>query len=220
MCRLAGAVGCVMSFKVWGFLAVCTAIVLVIALHRTAVTASYLRGYAEAKADSTELWTKAVQVQQQQLQAEFKRQLTNANNAVTALRAANRDIAQRELLLRQEIDYVTTHYRQSPAAQPEPLPACIFTNGFVGVYNRAISPGGAASAAMPAADTAAGTNTAASASATAATTEDALRPSNIRQRDILHHIAEYGSRCQSIEAQLNQLLDYLESINRGKTDGS
>lgn len=211
MCGLVGATGCVMSFKVWVFLAVTAGIVIVLALHRTAVTASYLRGYAEAKADSAVVWTKAVQKQQQQLQAEFKRQLDTANSAVTALRAANRDIAQREVLLRQEIDYVTTHYRQRPDAEPEPLPACIFTHGFVSVYNGAISPGGATTDTVPAADPATRTDTTAS----AARASETLQPSDISQRDILHHITGYGSRCQAIEQQLNQLLDYLESINKG-----
>lgn len=205
-----------MSFKVWAFIAISTAIVIVLALHRTAVTASYLRGYAEAKADSAEVWSMAIQQQQQQMQAEFERQLEAANTAVTALSAANRDIAQREQQLRQEIDYVTTHYRQSPVAEPEPLPACIFTNGFVSVYNGAISPGGAITTTVPAASSAARADT----TANAAEAIDALQPSDISQRDILHHISGYGSRCQAIETQLNGLIDYLENEQRRQANGS
>ncbi|WP_051219730.1 hypothetical protein [Rheinheimera baltica] len=206
-----------MNFKkhLLAALAIIAAVLAVVAIAQLGLSAikqtSYDAGYSAAEAKQATAVNTALAEQQRTLRAEFTRQLTNANNAVTALRAVNRDIAQRELLLRQEIDYVTTHYRQSPAATPEPLPACIFTHGFVSVYNGAISPGGAASAAMPAADTAAGTDT--TASAATAIEADKLQPSNIQQRDILHHIAGYGSRCQAIEAQLNQLLDYLESIN-------
>lgn len=201
--------------KLLAALAIIAAAVAVVAIAQLGLNAikqtSYDAGYSAAEAANATATSNALAEQQRQLQAEFKRQLNTANSAVTALRTANRDIAQRELLLRQEIDYVTTHYRQSPAAAPELLPACIFTNGFVSVYNGAISDGSTTTATVPAADPAAGANTTAS----AATTADALQPSDIKQRDILHHITGYGSRCQSIEAQLNQLLDYLESINKG-----
>ncbi|GAB2927558.1 hypothetical protein [Rheinheimera gaetbuli] len=206
-----------MNFKkhLLAALAIIAAVLAVVAIAQLGLSAikqtSYDAGYSAAEAKHATAVSTALAEQQRTLQAEFKRQLTNANNAVNALRAANRDIAQREQLLLQEIDYVTTHYRPSPAAELEPLPACIFTHGFVSVYNGAISPGGATAAAMPAADTA----TRADTTASAATATDALQPSGIEQRDILHHIAGYGSRCQSIEAQLNQLLDYLESINKG-----
>ena len=183
------------------------------AMHRSAVQNSYFAGYAEAQADTADTWAKALQVQQQQREAEFTRQLNVANSAVTALRQANRHIAAREQQLRQEINDVTTHYRQSPAATPEPLPECIFTTGFVGLYNSAISPSSAATATVPTADPAARANRAASTTATAANPTDPLQPSNIGQRDILQHITQYGGRCQSIEAQLNQLLDYLNNLN-------
>lgn len=191
------------------------------AMHRSAVQNSYFAGYAEAQADTADTWAKALQVQQQQREAEFTRQLNAANSAVTALRQANRHIAAREQQLRQEINDVTTHYRQSPAATPEPLPECIFTTGFVGLYNSAISPGSADTTALPTADPAARANRAASTTAPVATPVDPLQPSNIGQRDILQHITQYGGRCQQIETQLIQLLDYLEKINnRSTADGS
>lgn len=200
-----------MTIKFWHGIAAIGVIWLLLALHRSAVDSSYLTGFADAKADSAQVWAKAIKEQQEQLQTEFKRQLTNANNAVITLRNANREISQREQLLQQEIDYVTTLYRESAAAKLEPLPRCVFTAGFVSVYNGAISPNSAADTTLPAADITAGINRAPS----AATVADALQPSNISQRDILHHITGYGSRCQSIEQQLNQLLDYLENINKG-----
>lgn len=177
---------------------------------------SYDAGFNASEAAQATAKSKALAEQQRQLQAEFKRQLDTAYSAITALRAANRDIAKREQQLRQEIDYVTTHYRQSPAATPEPLPACIFTAGFVSVYNGAISPGGAITTTVPVASSAARADT------TANTTEalDALQPSDISQRDILHHISGYGSRCQAIETQLNGLIDYLENEQRRQANGS
>lgn len=182
---------------------------------------SYLNGYADAKADSAQATSRALEAQYQQLNAEFNRQLGQANKAVTALRQANQAIAKREQQLRQEINHVTTHYRDTPAARPEPLPECIFTTGFVGLYNQAISPAKPGAAAVPAATPAAGANRAASTTAPVAATADPLQPSNIGQRDILQHITEYGSRCQQIETQLIQLLDYLEKINnRSTADGS
>lgn len=174
---------------------------------------SYLNGYADAKADSAQATSRALEAQYQQLNAEFNRQLGQANKAVTALRQANQAIAKREQQLRQEINHVTTHYRDTPAARPEPLPECIFTTGFVGLYNHAISPAKPGTAAVPAATPAAGANRAPSTAAVAAASIDPLKPSAITQRDILAHITAYGSRCQAIEGQLNQLLDYLEHIN-------
>lgn len=183
-----------------------------LAVHTLKET-SYHAGYSAAEAEHAKALNAALLLQKKQLEAEFTRQLNAANSAVTALRQANRDIAAREQQLRQEINNVTTHYRQSPAATPVPLPECIFTTGFVGLYNSAISPGSATGATVPAADPAARANRAASTTAPVATPADPLQPSNIGQRDILQHITEYGSRCQFIEAQLNQLLDYLDNIN-------
>lgn len=174
---------------------------------------SYLNGYADAKADSAQATSRALEAQYQQLNAEFNRQLGQANKAVTALRQANQAIAKREQQLRQEINHVTTHYRDTPAARPEPLPECIFTTGFVGLYNQAISPAKPGAAAVPATAPAAGANRTPGTAPAAAAGVDPLKPSAITQRDILAHITAYGSRCQTIETQLNQLLDYLEHIN-------
>lgn len=206
--------------KLLAALAIIAAALAVVAIAWLGLSAikqtSYDAGYNAAEAKQATAVSTALAEQQRTLQAEFKRQLDTANSAVTALKAANRDIAQRELLLRQEIDYVTTLYQKSLDAEPEPLPACIFTNGFVSVYNGAISDDGNSIATMPAASSAGGTDTTAS----RATAADALQPSGINQRDILHHITGYGSRCQAIETQLNGLIDYLENEQRRNANGS
>jgi hypothetical protein len=88
------------------------------------------------------------------------------------------------------------------------LPECIFTNGFVGLYNESIWP-----INLPTIDIAAGTDgkTGAAAPVGAHGIASAKAPSGIRQRDILHHINAYGERCLTIEAQLNGLIDYLQN---------
>lgn len=189
------------------------------AMHRSAVQNSYFAGYAEAQADTADTWAKALQVQQQQREAEFTRQLNAANAANAAIRAEKAALAQREQDLKKEIDYVTTHYRAGPTAEPKPLPSCIFTTGFVGVYNSAIGVKPDTTATMPA--TGATQRTAAAAStATAISTPDALQPSGVRQADILQHLTGYGARCLAIEAQLNGLIDYVEQEQRRNTDGT
>lgn len=189
------------------------------AMHKAAVHNSYLAGYADANAKNAEALAMALQAQQQTLQAEFTRQLNTANAANAAIRAEKAALAQREQDLKKEIDYVTTHYRAGPTAEPKPLPACIFTTGFVGVYNSAIGAKPDITATMPA--TGATQRTAAAASTTTAiSAPDALQPSGVRQADILQHLTGYGARCLAIEAQLNGLIDYVEQEQRRNTDGT
>ncbi|MBZ9612155.1 hypothetical protein [Rheinheimera maricola] len=187
-------------------------------------TASYQAGFAAAEAKQVTALNVALAKQQRQLEAEFTRKLTTANNANAAIRAEKHALAQRAANLEKEIDYVTTHYRAGPAAQPELLPACIFTTGFVGLYNNAI---GATTAVggdtMPASSATGDTQRTDSATNTAPTTtteNDKLRPSGVAQADILQHVAGYGARCLAIEAQLNGLIDYLENEQRRDANGT
>jgi len=187
-------------------------------------TASYEAGFAAAEAKQAIALNAALAEQQRLLEAEFTLKLTTANNANAAIRAEKNALAQRAATLEKEIDYVTTHYRAGPAAQPKPLPACIFTTGFVGLYNNAI---GATSAVigdtMPASSANGDTQRTDGATNTATTTaaeSDKLQPSNIKQADILQHVTEYGARCMAIEAQLNGLIDYLENEQRRQANGT
>ena len=184
-------------------------------------TASYQAGFAAAEVANANAVSTALVAQQKTLQAEFTRQLNTANTA--NIRAEKHALAQRARALEEEIDYVTTRYRTGPLAQPEPLPACIFTTGFVGLYNSAIGATAATGGNTLPASSATGvtkrTDTAANAAATASTESDALRPSGIGQADILQHVTGYGARCLALEAQLNGLIDHLEKEQRRSTDG-
>lgn len=142
--------------------------------HATAVAAAT----AQALAKERELAATAHQLGFQLLQAQ-------------ARHAADTD------QLKRSIPRVTSQYRPAPGAPLQPVPQCVFTHGFVGVYNAAIG-----AADLPAADTAAG-------AADAANPAAAL-DAGLQQADILAHITDYGQRCRDIASQLNRLLDWHE----------
>jgi len=144
-------------------------------------------------------------------------QLQAADLAVTELLQQQAQTTATIARLQGEIEHVTSTWLPPGKTAPEPLPHCVFTNGFVRVYNDSISPGAghstaSVSAAVPAAP-AQGTPQAATA------VDTSLRASDIEQADILQHITQYGGRCQDIETQLNQLLDYLEKQQPQGTAG-
>lgn len=99
--------------------------------------------------------------------------------------------------LKRRIPRVTSQYRPAPGAPLQPVPQCVFTRGFVGVYNAAIG-----AAPVPATDASAG-------AADAADPAEAL-DSGVQQADVLEHVTDYGRRSRDIEAQLNRVLDWLE----------
>lgn len=99
--------------------------------------------------------------------------------------------------LKRRINRVTSQYRPAPGAPLQPAPRCVFTNGFVGVWNGAIGAG-----AVPATGSAAG-------AVDAADPAEAL-DSGVQQADVLDHITDYGQRCRDIESQLNRVLDWLQ----------
>lgn len=147
----------------------------------------------------------------QQALATKTEQLQAADLAVTELRQQQAQTTATIARLQGEIEHVTSTWLPPGKTAPEPLPDCVFTNGFVRVYNDSISPG-PGSARVPTAVSAASVAGAAQAGAAADTSsiDTSLHPSSVRQTDILQHITQYGGRCQDIESQLNQLLDYLE----------
>ena len=100
--------------------------------------------------------------------------------------------------LKGTIARVTAQYRPAPDAPLQPLPHCVFTNGFVGVWNAAI--GASSGASVPAAGGAVATADQADAGETL--------DSGIEQTDILGNIADFGLRCRDIESQLNSLIDW------------
>lgn len=101
-----------------------------------------------------------------------------------------------------EIDRVNDLYRDALDAQPKPLPACVFTAGWVRVYDEAT---GAIAAGMP---SAADTSRAAAQVAEGRAAEQLN--SGISQRDVLAHHIRYAEQCRSTTAQLDALIDAVE----------
>ncbi|KVP51480.1 hypothetical protein WJ91_01390 [Burkholderia ubonensis] len=103
--------------------------------------------------------------------------------------------------LKRRIPSVTSQYRPAPDAPLEALPRCVFTVGFVSVWNAAAGADGVPATA-PAARAAA-----------PAGADDAL-DSGVRQDDVLAHHVDASRRSRDIESQLNKLIDYIEGETR------
>ncbi|OSO82666.1 hypothetical protein [Burkholderia pseudomallei] len=99
--------------------------------------------------------------------------------------------------LKRRIASVTSQYRPAPDAPLQDLPRCVFSAGFVRVWNAAAGADG-----VPATSAAAG-------AVAAARADDAL-DSGVRQDDILAHHVDASRRSRDIESQLNKLIDYIE----------
>lgn len=99
--------------------------------------------------------------------------------------------------LKGELSRVTTQYRRSLTAAPEPLPACVFTRDFVRLYDEATG-------AYPLPTTQ--HSTGAAASTDSANTAGEL-DSGLTQSQFLEHHIRYAEQCRSITAQLNGLID-------------
>ncbi|BAV74129.1 hypothetical protein PCAU_1920 [Pseudomonas chlororaphis subsp. aurantiaca] len=107
-----------------------------------------------------------------------------------------------------EITHVTKLYRRFIDAQPEPLPACVFTTGFVRVWNAANGVS-TASTAMPAPDTTSGT----AAPSSGAGAADEL-DSGIGQAQILFNQVRNGEQYGACRAQLNRMIDWALNESR------
>jgi multidrug efflux pump subunit AcrA (membrane-fusion protein) len=161
-------------------------------------------GITVAKAQCVADTNSALLLTTQQSLATVQKQLKDADDAVATLRQQKAATDKQLKQLQGEIKYVTSTWIPPGKAVPEPLPHCVYTNGFVRVYNQAIT---LSSPNLPAIAYPSGV------AGTAETTpaiDPSLQPSNVRQSDILQHVTQYGARCNDIESQLNQLLDYLE----------
>lgn len=101
--------------------------------------------------------------------------------------------------LKKEIDRVTSQYRAKPGAPLQPAPRCVYTNGFVGLYNRAIG-----ADAVSSDQSSSGTDAASDTSETV--------DSGVSQQDLLAHAIDNGERCRNITSQLSRLIDYTEGL--------
>lgn len=117
------------------------------------------------------------------------------------------DLAEQQRQHRKTTDYLTGEiarvadlYRKALDADPEPLPACVFTAGFVRVWDEAT--GARARAAVPAA-TDPGRAAAQGAEALAAEQLD----SGLGQGALLAHHVRYAEQCRNTAAQLDALID-------------
>ncbi|MFN3881918.1 MAG: hypothetical protein ACK4L8_10880 [Nitrincola lacisaponensis] len=168
---------------------------------------SYRSGETAAQNACARATAEAIAEHEQKLRQNYEQQMEAADQQVRLLRLERAELLVRQQILNRRIDDVTQTYRSTPESEPQPLPACHFTDGFVRLYNQSIS----AALALPEADTAPGVD---GETGTATLTEaDELALSALQQSDILHHITAYGARCQSIEAQLVSLIDYLKQHN-------
>lgn len=98
-----------------------------------------------------------------------------------------------------EIARVNDLYREALDAQPKPLPACVFTRGFVRVWDEATG-------AVPAAPAGSG---GAAAQSPQADTLDQL-PAGISRSQLLEHHIRYAEQCRNTAAQLDALIDVVQ----------
>lgn len=98
-----------------------------------------------------------------------------------------------------EIARVTTLYRRALDAQPETLPAAVFTTGFVRVWNTA----NGISTAMPTPDSSSGIAASAGSSGTADDLDSGVGQAQVLTNQVRN--AELHSACR---AQLNTLIDW------------
>lgn len=145
----------------------------------------------------------ALIAQQQTLQEQYQHRVDLADQQVTQLRTEKATIEQQAHTLRERIAYVTHHYKPAPTAPAEVLPRCIFTRGFVRLWDNANG-----ATPVPTVTPATGANGESTAAGAADT------PSHVTRADLLENVVANGSRCQRIAAQLNALIDYL---NRTRT---
>ncbi len=99
--------------------------------------------------------------------------------------------------LKRRIASVTSRYRPAPDAPLEALPRCVFTVGFVRVWNAAASTDD-----VPASGASAGT--------IAQAGSDGALDSGVREDDILAYHLDAARRTHDIESQLNKLIDFIE----------
>lgn len=157
----------------------------------------YLYGRHVANEAHEAQQAKAVATAEQTLRKHFAEQLTQADTSVKQLRQQKAHLSAKAKKLEQEIAH---------AARTD----CVFSAGFVGVYNRAIG-----AADMPATGATTGTDRAAT-----ATQPSHPNPSTpvgaVNQQDLLRHVVDYGGQCQALAAQLNALIDYLEQNDESR----
>ena len=128
----------------------------------------------------------------------YRQQVTRANQA-EALMLAERDRHTEHVQqLQERIAHVTTTYRPTAAAAPEPIPHCVFTVGWLRDYNTALGVPGAATGPVA--------SRAGPAPWAAAGTDAELLESGVSPADILAHANDYGRWATRAASQVTALL--------------
>lgn len=175
---------------------------------------AYDTGYAKAQTEGALALEKLHSEHQKQELARARAAEASAKAAAKRLQdeqARNdklaSDLAEQQRQNRKTTDYLTGEiarvadlYREALDAPPKPLPACVFTAGFVRVWDEAT--GARAPAALPAAADPERT-AAQGAEARAAEQLD----SGLSQAALLGHHIRYAEQCRNTAAQLDALID-------------
>jgi hypothetical protein len=185
-------------------------------LHESMLQGAYDKGFDQAQSDG--------QLALEKLRREHTQsELDQARRAADSAKAAAKklldeqarndklvaDLADQQRTNRKTTDRLTGEiarvndlYVKALDAEPEPLPACVFTVGWVRVYDEGT---GAIAAGMPPA-----TDTSrAAAQSTEGRAAEQL-DSGISQRDVLEHHTRYAEQCRNTAAQLDLLIDVVE----------
>ncbi|AZE10193.1 putative lipoprotein [Pseudomonas chlororaphis subsp. aureofaciens] len=172
----------------------------------------YDQGFAQAKADGAAEIASLREAHALEKQTATARALDDlqaeqakGNQLASQLADARDNLRKTTDKLTGEITHVTKLYRRAIDAQPEPLPACVFTTGFVRVWNAA----NGVSTAMPAQNTTSGT----AAPSNGAGAADEL-DSGIGQGQVLFNQIRNGEQYGACRAQLNRMIDWALSESR------
>jgi small-conductance mechanosensitive channel len=167
-------------------------------------------GYAQAKAEGDSALAglrlqhsreeteraEAAMVQNSQATQTLQREQQRANDLAAELASQQRHNRQTTDRLSGEIARVNDLYREALDAPAKPLPACVFTVGWVHIYDQA------SGAALP--DPADSSGTAAPPNAASAA---AQLDSGLSQRELLAHHIQYAELCRNTTRQLELLID-------------
>lgn len=186
----------------WQVALVIVAVVLVYLYGQSKWTEGYEQAAAEGVAALSALKThqaEAALEASNQAQSDLLRQVARAQAAEESLFQQFGMHADEVKQLQERIPHVTTQYKASVAAAPQPIPHCVFTAGWLRDYNTALG--------VPASSSATAAGATAKAASAATGTDAELLESGVTPADILAHAQDYGRWARDNLAQLNSLLD-------------
>jgi len=185
-------------------------------LHGSMLQGAYDKGFAQAQSDG-DLALEKLRLEHTQVELDQTRRAADsakaaakklldeqARNDKLAADLADQQRTSRKTTdrLTEEIARVNDLYLKALDAEPEPLPACVFTVGWLRVYDEAT---GAIAAGMPPAiDTG---------RVAAQSAEGRALDSGISQRDVLEHHTRYAEQCRNTAAQLDLLIDAVQGTH-------